>query len=178
MVDGQKWAVLTDKAFLIAIRGENKLPPVKADEERDILDMIRLQPKATKMTSVARLREFAAQDEFIRLFGFPVDSERLNRVLSKTRKEPEVALWDATGKLFDCRVLGLAIGSTWKAFLAGHTGKWADLPIYEFEEDPDDAARELFEQVMGEGQPAPVAPIESTASPAAPDEEQFPLPDQ
>lgn len=169
VVDGAPWAVLTDKVFLIAIKGGNKLPPLSSpgQEEKLIAQMIRLGPKAPKPTDKGRLLEVLVTDDYVSILGFPVDSGRLTRVLSKLKKSSTVSLWDASGPMFSFKCLGLVSGE-WKAFVMGNRGKWNDLPIYEFEEAP----RDVFDE------PDLTSSPEEASSQPAPVEEQPPLPDQ
>jgi hypothetical protein len=149
-VDGEPWAVLTDKVFLVAIRGPNKLPALKQSvppdqEDKAIAQMLRMKPKDPKPTSKERLISILETDDYVSILGFPVDTERLLRVLNKLKGTDSVSLWDASGPLFAFKCLGLVSGEKWRAFVMGNKGKWPDLPVYSFEEDPKDVFDELAE---------------------------------
>lgn len=146
VVDGEPWAVLTDKVFLVAIQVENKLPPMKSpgQEERLVAQMIRMKPKDPKPTLKKRLEEILKTDDYVSVLGFPVDTERLLRVLAKLKGTETVSLWDATSPTFSFRCLGL-VHEKWKAFVMGIKDTWGDLPTYSFEEGPKDVFDELAE---------------------------------
>jgi hypothetical protein len=149
-VDGQPWAVLTDRVFLIGIQGGNKLPLLENAPPgilEGVLRMLRMKPEGLRTTPVESLREFLKTDEYAYLLGVPLNTQRLLRVISKT-KEPEIDLWDAS-KFFQTKCLGLVAQPKWRAFLMGVTGLGdvPPVPVYEFEVTPED----LFKEVMGEG---------------------------
>jgi len=149
-VDGQTWAVLTDRVFLIGIQGGNKLPlleNVPPSILEGVLRMLRMKPEGLRTTSVERLREFLKTDEYAYLLDIPLNTQWLLRIISKT-KEPEIDLWDASN-LFETQCLGLVVQPKWRAFLMGVTGlvDVPPVPVYEFEATPED----LFKEVMGEG---------------------------
>lgn len=149
VVDDKPWAILTDKVFLVAIQVENKLPPLKStgQEERTITTMLRMKLKDPKPTSKKRLEDLLKTDEYVNVLGFPVDTERLLKVLSKLKNTDTVSLWDASGPLFGFKCLGLVHEDKWRAFVMGIKDSWGDLPTYELEapEVPKDVFDELGE---------------------------------
>ena len=136
-VDGQPWAVLTDKVWLIGIQGPNKLAPLKLpDVEQSVIRMLQIKEKNPESTSVERLREFLGTDEYAEVLGVPFNTGLLLRVILKV-KTKEIEIWDATSSFFAYKCLGFSVKPKWKAFLMGVRNldvEDAPLPVYEFEE--------------------------------------------
>lgn len=136
-VDGHPWAVLTNKVFLIGIRGPNKLAPL-VNEPANLAvvhAILRLQPVNVRTANLAHVQAFATGHPYVNILGVDVNTEFLLKSLSKVRKSKEVGLWEVKHSLFAWKCLGITASPDWRAVVMGVKGLEDDpAPVYEFEQ--------------------------------------------
>lgn len=142
------WAILTDKAFFVAIQGGYKFSPCEgpSTSQTEICRMVNLKSTGVVKVVASKLLAFVTEHqeaEVVKVLGVDVDPKKVQKVLSKTKK-PDVGLWDAS-KHFPSGCLGFEVGPSWRGYLMGMLkveGDPVEFPV----EVP--AERDLFNEVM------------------------------
>ena len=154
VVDNAKWAVASDRRWIIAVKGSSPYPTRSNDEEH-VLNIVRYltssQDGARTMPVVA-LKDWAGSppedpDETScgLLVGVPVDACRLARLLEAVPFK-SVLVWDASLVSKQACIGMMGGGGKWLAFLGGILAEGEDRPPF----DPD-AQKSAFEAAMDLG---------------------------
>lgn len=118
----QVWNVVTDRAWLVAIRGRGVYPRWSGDMAQlnivlTFIQSARVEPRIVK-TDV--LRSWAASGEVGSVMGVTLDLKKLGKLLDLIPM-PYIQMWDARSVTRQDPCLGIATAMDIKAFLMGRT---------------------------------------------------------